>query len=953
MVTMVKHKIKDAIKFLFAEGEDISLEQRLFIAALIIGILLGIIGTITNLILMEVLSSIIIPIFISIILILFYYFVRVKRYFKQLAFPIIIFSYVGLAVIWYFNGGMNGSNDFVFIVALMLGLIMVEYKLKIVVLLFFMALKTVLYLIQLFHPELITSFPSETFRWWDIYITFIYTSILIYLIVNFLHRNYARERFNVEESEKKFRVHIENSFDVIFTLSSDGVFVFASPAWERHFGFPVSDIIGKPFAQFVHPDEIESLFEYLKRVLTSGRSATSPPYRVRHANGQWIWFMANGTPYLGTTGEQQFIGVARDITEVKEASDALQKSEEKFRTLVENISDVIYTLDTNGQFTYISPVIERISGLVPGDIIGKNFTEFVHPDDLPMLIDSLKRTMNGEKEPLEFRVFNGEHPRYVRTSSQLIINNGIVVGLNGVMTDITERKLAEADLKLSEITYRGIMNEASELIYIQDEEGKFLDVNVAVEKTYGYPHDFFIGKTPEFLSAPGMNDLDAIITAIKEAFSGNAQLFEFWGITKNGRILPKEVSVSLGTYFGKRVIIAVARDITERKQAEVELVKAKEKAEESDRLKSAFLANMSHEIRTPMNGILGFTRLLKRKDITRDQQQEYIGIIEKSGNRLLNIINDIVDISKIESGQMPIIIASTNINEQIDYIYNFFEPEARQKGIDLRISIPLPTMGATINTDREKVAAILINLVKNAIKYSDSGSIEFGYEKRKDKLEFFVKDTGIGIAPDRHDAIFDRFVQADIGDARALEGAGLGLAISKAYVEMLGGKIWVESQPEMGSIFYFTIPYNTIHEVIADVDARALNRAEIDGMRKLKIVIAEDDEPSIKLISMMVEAYSNEILYAKNGIEAVDFCRSISDIDLILMDIKMPKMNGYEAVKQIRQFNKNVIIIAQTAFALEGEREKTILAGCDDYISKPLTQGMLVELMKKYFKKDK
>lgn len=950
---MVKQKLKGAISYLFADGENISLEQRLFIAALIIGILLGIIGTITNLILMEVLSSIIIPIVISIILILFYYFVRVKRYFKQLAFPIIIFSYVGLAVIWYFNGGMNGSNDFVFIVALMLGLIMVEYKLKIVVLLFFMGLKTVLYLIELYHPELITSFPSETFRWWDIYITFIYTSILIYLIVNFLHRNYARERFNVEESEKKFRVHVENSFDVIFTLSSDGIFVFASPAWERHFGFPVSDIIGKPFAQFVHPDEVNILFEYLTRVLTTGHSATSPPYRVRHANGKWIWFVANGTPYLSAVGEQQFIGVARDITEVKEASDALQKSEEKFRALVENISDVIYTLDTNGQFIYISPVIERISGLVPSDIIGKNFTEFVHPDDLPMLIESLRRTMNGEKEPLEFRVFKGEHLRYVRTSSQLIINNGVVEGLNGVMTDITERKLAEADLKLSEITYRGIMNEVSELIYIQDEEGKFLDVNVAVEKTYGYPHDYFIGKTPEFLSAPGMNDFNAILTAIGEAFSGNAQLFEFWGITKNGRILPKEVSVSLGTYFGKRVIIAVARDITERKQAEVELVKAKEKAEESDRLKSAFLANMSHEIRTPMNGILGFTQLLKRKDIMIDQQQEYIAIIENSGNRLLNIINDIIDISKIESGQMSVLITDTNINKQLDFIHNFFTPEVAQKGMQLIANKELTETEATIKTDSEKVFAILTNLVKNAVKYSNTGTIEFGYKRKDSNLEFYVKDTGIGIPEDRHDAIFERFVQADVGDVRATEGAGLGLSISKAYVEMLGGKIWVDSQPDAGSVFYFTIPYNVSKKVIAKVETGALNRDETDGIRRLKIVVAEDDEPSSQLITMMIEAYGREILHAKNGIEAVEICRQADDIDLILMDIKMPKMNGYEATKQIRQFNKDVIIIAQTAFALEGEREKTLSAGCNDYISKPLTHKLLVELVEKYFKKDK
>jgi len=946
---MVKQKLKRAISYLFAEGEEISLEQRLFIAALIIGILLGIVGTITNIVLMQLFSSIVIPVAVSIALVLFYYFVRVKHYYKQLAFPIIIFSNIGLAFIWYFNGGMNGSNDFVFIVALILGLIMVETKRKIVVLLFFIVLKTILYLIHLYRPDLITSFPSETARWLDIYITFIYTSILIYLIVSFLHRNYARERFNVEESEKKFRVHIENSFDIIFTLSSNGVFVFASPAWERHFGTPVSSIIGKPFTLFTHPDDEALLFEYLNLVLTSGKSAASPPYRVRHANGQWFWFVANGTPYQNATGEQQFIGVARDITEIKETGDALQKSEEKYRTLVENISDAIYTLDANGGFTFVSPGIERIIGLHPEQVIGKNFAEFIYPADLPGLKASFNRTMAGEVEPFEYRVIGETQLHYVRSSSRRIVKDGIAVGITGVITDITERRLAEADLRLSEITYRGMINEVSELIYIQDEEGRFLDVNVAVERTYGYPHDQFIGRTPEFLSAPGMNDFEHVVKCIREALDGNAQLFEFWGITKDGRIFPKEVSVSVGTYFGKRVIVAVARDISERKQTEIELVQAKEKAEESDRLKSAFLANMSHEIRTPMNGIIGFTRLLRRPDITPTQYAEYLNTIEKSGIRLLNIINDIVDISKIESGQMSVLITSTSINEQLDYIYNFFKPEVKQKGMQLIVNKELPDNEATISTDREKVYAVLINLIKNAVKYSNDGSIEFGYRRKDDNLEFYVKDTGIGIPEDRQEAIFERFVQADVSDVRALEGAGLGLSISKAYVEMLGGNIWMVSKPEVGSIFYFTIPYNPVDKENRDVEVVAFNSEEANVMRKLKVVIAEDDEPSMMLLSMMISEYTAEILYAKSGVEAVDFCRNTNDIDLILMDIKMPMMDGYDATREIRKFDKDVVIIAQTAFALEGENEKAILAGCDNYIAKPIDYNILVSLLHRYF----
>ena len=255
-------------------------------------------------------------------------------------------------------------------------------------------------------------------------------------------------------------------------------------------------------------------------------------------------------------------------------------------------------------------------------------------------------------------------------------------------------------------------------------------------------------------------------------------------------------------------------DITERKKLILDLITAKEHAEESDRLKSAFLANMSHEIRTPMNGILGFTGLLKEPKLTGEEQQEYISIIEKSGARMLNIINDIVDISKIEAGLMEVNVKESNVNEQIEYIYTFFKPEVEGKGMQLFFKNSLPLKEAIVKTDREKIYAILTNLVKNAIKYTNEGSIEFGYNLVEPLhatalLEFFVKDTGIGIPKDRQEAVFDRFVQADIGNKRAFQGAGLGLSISKAYVEMLGGKIWVESEEGKGSIFYFTIPYNS------------------------------------------------------------------------------------------------------------------------------------------------
>ncbi|MBE9468092.1 MAG: response regulator [Bacteroidetes bacterium] len=387
------------------------------------------------------------------------------------------------------------------------------------------------------------------------------------------------------------------------------------------------------------------------------------------------------------------------------------------------------------------------------------------------------------------------------------------------------------------------------------------------------------------------------------------------------------------------------------KESNIELMRAKKKAEENDYLKSTFLANISHEIRTPMNGILGFTHLLKEQDLTNDNKQEYISIIEKSGNRLLNIINDLIDISKLESGQMDISIKKTNINEVIEYIYNFFKPEVETKGMQLLSKNPLYENNVTIETDPEKFYAILINLVKNAIKYSNKGIIEFGYEVKENYLNFFIKDSGIGIAKDRQKAIFERFIQADISASRNYEGAGLGLSISKAYVKMLGGEIWLESEIGKGSQFYFTIPYNTNKkEIIIPVNTISETQTE-NQTKNLTILIAEDEETSDIYLTTVIKKLCKKIIHSKTGIEAVEACRQNKDIDLILMDIKMPEMNGYEATKKIRKFNKNVIIIAQTAYALTDDREDALVAGCDDYISKPINKNTLIKIIGKNLRK--
>jgi signal transduction histidine kinase/CheY-like chemotaxis protein len=390
----------------------------------------------------------------------------------------------------------------------------------------------------------------------------------------------------------------------------------------------------------------------------------------------------------------------------------------------------------------------------------------------------------------------------------------------------------------------------------------------------------------------------------------------------------------------------------EIKETNLHLEKAKQHAIESERLKSAFLANMSHEIRTPMNGILGFAELLKDPKLTGEQQHNYISIIEKSGIRMLNIINDIVDISKIESNLITIDISEVNINEQIEYIYTFFNPEASRKGLQLSINNGLPSLEALVQTDKEKLYAILTNLVKNAIKYTKEGTIDIGYKLKTDRvsaeLEFYVNDTGIGIAENKHHAIFDRFIQAEIMDRSAIEGTGLGLAITKSYVEMLQGKIWIESEVDKGSTFYFTIPYHTLSKEESQPSVVNITTTTEKLPENLKVLIVEDDEVSEQLITIMICPFCSDILKARTGLKAVEVCRNNPDINLILMDIRLPEMDGYRAVEHIRQFNKETIIIGQSAYGLAGDREKAIEAGCNDYLTKPIVKEDLLALIQKY-----
>ncbi len=390
-------------------------------------------------------------------------------------------------------------------------------------------------------------------------------------------------------------------------------------------------------------------------------------------------------------------------------------------------------------------------------------------------------------------------------------------------------------------------------------------------------------------------------------------------------------------------------------QKNEELSVAKQKAEESDRLKTAFLSNLSHEINTPMNSIFGFTQLLLEPDLSSEEKEKYVARVHQSGERMLKTVSDIVEFAKIEAGIVTLKMVSFNVVEQIKELSRIFLSRAEEKGINLSFQEQpsVPESSLLIITDKYKFNFILSSLIQNAIKYTEKGAIEVGYHIHSEYIQFYVKDTGIGIPEERQKAIFNHFEQADIRDLQALQGIGLGLTITKTYVEMLGGNIWLESVVNKGSVFYFTLPYkveviNYQTSIKNDLNSDKKKKMDRENL-KLKILIAEDDRNSALIIENILKSYCKTFITVDSGLKAVDECRKNPDLDLILMDIKMPELNGYEATQQIRQFNKEVIIIAQTAYALSGDKEAALEAGCNGYISKPINRNELLLLVQEFF----
>ncbi|MFH0759075.1 MAG: response regulator [Bacteroidota bacterium] len=512
--------------------------------------------------------------------------------------------------------------------------------------------------------------------------------------------------------------------------------------------------------------------------------------------------------------------------------------------------------------------------------------------------------------------------------------------------------------KLSDLTFEGIL---------LHNKGVAIDVNESLARMFGYAAEELIGRNMIELLTP--RKFHATIQG--NIIRSSIKPYDVIGIKKDGTRFPIELESRDVKNRDEQYRVTAIRDITDRKLAEkklkeindqisaqneelnrinTELLIAKEKAEESDRLKSSFLANLSHEIRTPLNSIVGFSTLISKNE-NPEENKRFAIFIQNNSDTLLKLIDEILDMSKIEANQLNIEIEPCQINLLLNEIYAGSKIMLQKEGkpnIDIVLSPGNCEPDFHLDTDRIRFRQIINNLLDNAIEFTEDGKqIEFGYtfiskapgSKKTEALQFYVKDTGIGISADKTDCIFERFSKIEESNTKLYRGAGIGLTITKNLVELLGGKIWVESEPGRGSVFYFTLPYETGKGI-----PETYKREEETSMdwKNKTILIAEDVEESFVYMSELLKATGIQMIHAKNGEEAVSYSEERPDIELVLMDIKMPKMNGYEAIRVIKKIRPDLPIIAQSAFAMEEDKQKAAEAGADDYITKPISKSSLI-----------
>lgn len=714
---------------------------------------------------------------------------------------------------------------------------------------------------------------------------------------------------------------------------------------------------------------------------------TKEPVALERQLPDGTWVDLRVIPLFDKQGNMNsFVEWVRDITYRKKYEEELRISRKRIATLIENLPGMVYRgyLDEDWTMDFASEGVLTLTGYTVAEITDPaseiHYGKLIHKNDREKVQNAVDSALSAnELFTIEYRIITkcGNLKWVWERGTSVGEENGRII-LEGFITDITDTKLAEIKFRESRKRLSKFIDQTPLAVITWNPDFTVAEWNPAAERIFGYTKEEALGKqaTDLLLDEKTAKEVSEVWRNLINKQGGRHSINH--NTKKDGSSIVCEwfneiIENEIGEFIGAT---SIAQDISDRIEAEKqikekneeykalneelsstltrlqiinkELQLAKKKAEQSDMLKTTFLANLSHEIRTPMNGIMGFAELLKTAELTREKQNKYLGIIEKSGRRMLDLINDLVDISKIEAGQIEIHEDSVNLNELMEETYIFFKQETDKKSLGLSLTTDLDYRESSILIDKSRFEQVLVNLLKNAIKFTKEGRIDFGYRLDNKMLHFWVTDTGPGIAEKYHQTIFERFRQAEDSPYREEEGSGLGLAISKALIGLMGGEIGVESELGKGSTFFFEIPYKS-GEFSRKAD---ITYPDFEYLKNLDatIMIAEDDDISFSYFREIMSETGLKIIRASDGIEAIDLPDKHPEIAVIFMDIKMPGIDGLAAARIIKKNHPEIPIIIQTAYALEGDRPKAQEAGCEDYITKPLRKDELFELLSLYLK---
>ncbi len=621
------------------------------------------------------------------------------------------------------------------------------------------------------------------------------------------------EKFQAEAAllakETKYRDLVENINDTIFSLNKQGFFTYVSPMVKQLSGYGPDQLINKHFAAYIHPEDLQKIYQVLFEI-RSGKTYAFE-HRLFTFNETFRWVRTSVRPIIVNNRLAGIHGVTQDIDDKKTAIDNLLANEERFRLVAMHTNDIIYEWDIQTDRL----VWHRRSEFYESESKHSNtltdFIERIHPDDRDMIIRKWKQSMVTHKPwKGEFRIAWGEGDyRFFKGSGIVQFKNDEALKGFGSLTDISTEKELIANLEvakeLAESNHdkvQSLLSVIPDNIFVFDQAGIIRDYRAEkAEELYVAP-EVFLNKPVEEVLPPDIAALThAKISKVLDTKGIETYDYEL-RVNQQTKIFESRM-----VYLAGHRTLAIVRDITKAKEDERALIEAKAKAEESDRLKSAFLANMSHEIRTPMNGIIGFSELVGSPEVSNEERRAYTNVILKSGQQLLNIINDVLEISKIETGQMELNWQILSVNTLIAELFTFFTPVAQQEGVALIIEGDTLHQEVRVRADQQKLHQVFNNLISNAFKFTKRGSVTFGCHVQAEWLEFFVKDSGVGIDPKDHEYIFERFGQAEQKiNQQYGGGTGLGLSISKSLVEIMGGSISVQSELGAGACFSFKIP---------------------------------------------------------------------------------------------------------------------------------------------------